>query len=54
MIDAGVIERRDVELFSFADTPEAVWARLVAGGLCVGETARGFAPDLRDRAREQV
>jgi uncharacterized protein (TIGR00730 family) len=33
MIEAGVISPSDMDLFRFADTPEAAWARLVEQGL---------------------
>jgi uncharacterized protein (TIGR00730 family) len=33
MVEAGVIDAADLELFNFADTPEAAWAALVGHGL---------------------
>jgi len=35
LIDADMIEKKDLELFSFADDAEQVWKRLIAGGLKV-------------------
>jgi uncharacterized protein (TIGR00730 family) len=43
----GMILPRDLELFAFADTPEEVWAQLLAGGLTVGQPTPGHAPDIR-------
>ena len=33
LVEAGMIERRDVELFSFAETAAGAWAQLVARGV---------------------
>jgi uncharacterized protein (TIGR00730 family) len=44
----GMISEKDLELFGFADTPEAVWAELLRRGLTVGEPTPGHAPDLRN------
>jgi uncharacterized protein (TIGR00730 family) len=44
----GMIAAGDLQLFSFADTPEAVWAQLLAGGLTVGEPTPGHASDIRN------
>jgi uncharacterized protein (TIGR00730 family) len=35
LAEAGMIDRADLELFRFAETPEAMWDALVAGGLGV-------------------
>jgi uncharacterized protein (TIGR00730 family) len=46
LLEAGMIEVADLELFRFADAAEQAWAQLIAGGLSVGEPAAGHAPDL--------
>jgi uncharacterized protein (TIGR00730 family) len=33
LVDAGMIEKRDLSLFSFAETGEATWAHLLARGI---------------------
>jgi uncharacterized protein (TIGR00730 family) len=33
LVDADMIDRDDLRLFSFADEPEEIWTRLIAGGL---------------------
>jgi uncharacterized protein (TIGR00730 family) len=33
LADTGMIDRADLALFSFADTPEQVWAKLLEGGV---------------------
>jgi uncharacterized protein (TIGR00730 family) len=50
LIEAGMIDAADVELFRFAETAEEVWAQLVDGGLSVGAAAPGIAPDIRANA----
>jgi len=47
MAAEGVITEEDLRLFSFADTPDALWDALIAGGLTVGEPTPGHAPDIR-------
>jgi uncharacterized protein (TIGR00730 family) len=47
LLAEGMIAERDVELFSFADTPDEVWAKLLAGGLTVGQPTPGHPPDIR-------
>jgi len=37
LAEAGMVEPGDLSLFSFAESPEAVWAALVAGGLAPTE-----------------
>jgi hypothetical protein len=39
LAEAGMIDAADHELFRFAESPEAVWAELVAGGLPLGPAA---------------
>jgi len=46
--EAGMIKSADLQLFRFADTAEAVWSELLAGGLSIDAPAAGFAPDLRE------
>jgi len=36
LVAAGMISKADLALFAFAETPEAVWTRLVEGGLRPG------------------
>ncbi len=33
MVEAGVIDASDLQLFGFADTPQAAWSALFAHGL---------------------
>ena len=33
LVDAGMIEKRDLSLFSFAETAESAWAHLLAQGI---------------------
>jgi uncharacterized protein (TIGR00730 family) len=47
LIEDNMIDPRDMDLFSFANDPEEIWAQLLAGGLSVGEPAPGHAPDIR-------
>jgi len=47
LAEEGMVNLADLDLFEFADTPEAVWARLIAGGLTVGEPVPGRADDVR-------
>ncbi|MBP6010844.1 MAG: LOG family protein [Alphaproteobacteria bacterium] len=35
LVEAGVIEKKDMKLFAFAQSAEQVWERLIAGGLKV-------------------
>jgi len=52
LVEEGMIDPDDLDLFSFADDAEAIWSALLAGGLAVGEPAAGAAQDIRDcRAR---
>ncbi len=48
LIDEGVIERRDLELFDFADDAETAWTTLVRRGL-VAHTPPGERPDGSQR-----
>jgi uncharacterized protein (TIGR00730 family) len=48
LVEAGMIGAGDLELFRFADTAEAVWAELLAGGLSIDEPAPGAAQDVRE------
>jgi uncharacterized protein (TIGR00730 family) len=48
LLEEGMIGPQDLQLFTFADTAEAVWARLLEGGLTVGRPTPGHAPDLRN------
>ncbi|MHB2167185.1 LOG family protein [Alsobacter sp. R-9] len=41
MAEAGVVERADLSLFSFADDAEAIWRRLVDLGLVIAGRANG-------------
>ena len=42
LVEAGVIDAADLDIFHFAETAEEVWARLLAGGLnVVGPPASG-------------
>ena len=50
LVEEGMIDPADVELFDFASTPEEVWAKLLSGGLSIGQPAPGSAPDLRHTA----
>jgi len=36
LLEAGMIERADLDLFRFAESPEDAWAALIAGGLRIG------------------
>jgi uncharacterized protein (TIGR00730 family) len=47
LVEEGMIDPADVELFDFASTPEEVWAKLLSGGLSIGQPAPGHAPDVR-------
>jgi uncharacterized protein (TIGR00730 family) len=47
LVEAGMIEQKDLELFRFAETAEEIWSQLLAGGLRVGEAAPGISPDIR-------
>jgi uncharacterized protein (TIGR00730 family) len=47
LVEQGMIEAADLEIFRFADTAEGIWAALLEGGLSVGEPAPGHAADLR-------
>ena len=53
LVEAGMVDSADLELFRFADAAEDVWRALIAGGLSVGEPAPGSAPDLREVAPER-
>jgi uncharacterized protein (TIGR00730 family) len=48
LVEAGMVDPEDLELFRFADSAEAVWRQLLDCGLSIGEPAPGFAADLRD------
>jgi uncharacterized protein (TIGR00730 family) len=48
LVEHGMIDSPDLDLFRFADTPEAVWDELLAGGLTVGQPVPGAAGDLRE------
>lgn len=48
LVEEGMINPADLDLFSFADTAEDVWDALVAGGLAIDEPAPGAARDIRD------
>ena len=48
LIEAGVIDRTDLDLFRFADDPEQVWRELLEGGLSIDEPAPGAAQDVRE------
>jgi uncharacterized protein (TIGR00730 family) len=50
LLEAGMIDAADLELFRFADTAEGVWSELLAGGLAINQPAPGSAPDLRHTA----
>jgi uncharacterized protein (TIGR00730 family) len=50
LIEAGMIDAADVELFRFAEDAEELWSELCAGGLSINQPAAGFASDLRDTA----
>ena len=53
LVEAGTIDRADLDLFRFADSAEDVWDQLVAGGLAIDEPAPGAAQDVREScARE--
>jgi uncharacterized protein (TIGR00730 family) len=43
LLEAGMIEPGDLELFRFAETAEAVWARLLACGLKIDAPSSGAA-----------
>ena len=53
LVEAGMINPADLELFRFADSAEAVWTQLLAGGLSVGEPAPGARPDIVESAAGQ-
>ncbi|MFM9862727.1 MAG: TIGR00730 family Rossman fold protein [Micropepsaceae bacterium] len=40
LVDAGMIERKDLSLFSYAEDPEEIWTKLVAGGLKAPEAGK--------------
>ena len=40
LVDAGTIAKRDLDLFTFAETAEDAWARLLACGLRVPPPTR--------------
>lgn len=40
LVDADMVDRDDLGLFSFADDPEEIWTRLVAGGIKLPKTKR--------------
>jgi len=48
LVEEGMVAAPELELFSFADSPEAVWSELLAGGLTVGEPTPGHPPDIRE------
>lgn len=48
LVEADMVEPRDLGLFRFADSAEDAWAELIRGGLSVGEPAPGAAEDVRD------
>jgi uncharacterized protein (TIGR00730 family) len=50
LIEAGMIDAADLELFRFAEDAEELWSALCAGGLAINEPAAGSASDLRDIA----
>ena len=52
LIEAGMIAAKDLELFRFADSAEAVWTQLVAGGLSIGEPAPGAPADIVESSAE--
>jgi len=54
LVEAGMIDRGDLDLFSFADDAEDVWRKLLAGGLSIDEPAPGAAQDVRDCTARQV
>jgi uncharacterized protein (TIGR00730 family) len=45
-VEAGMINRGDLDLFRFADSAEDVWTALLCCGLRAGEAAPGSPPDL--------
>ena len=49
LIDHGMIARSDLELFSFAETAEAAWSGLLAGGLRPGDSIE-LSPDQAEAA----
>jgi len=48
LVEEGMVAAPELELFSFADSPEAVWSELLAGGLTVGEPTPGHPPDISE------
>ena len=50
LVEAGMVDAGDLDLFGFADTAEGIWRELVAQGLSVGAPASGLAPDLSHAA----
>jgi uncharacterized protein (TIGR00730 family) len=52
LVEAGMVDAADLDLFRFADSAEEVWSALVAGGLSIGEPAPGAAQDLRESSAE--
>jgi uncharacterized protein (TIGR00730 family) len=45
-VEEGMVDRRDLSLFSFAGSPDDTWAQLLAGGLTVGRPTPGHARDV--------
>lgn len=54
LIEAGMVEASDVELYRFADSAEEVWRKLVECGLSIDEPAPGAAQDVRDSCAKGV
>jgi len=48
LVEEGMVAAPELELFSFADSPEAVWSELLEGGLTVGEPTPGHPPDISE------
>lgn len=48
LVDAGMINAADLQLFRFAETAEEVWTALLAQGLEVGELSWDAARDIQD------
>jgi uncharacterized protein (TIGR00730 family) len=46
LVEAGMVDAEDLDLFRFADTPETAWAALVEQGLGKHEDAAGEADPL--------
>ena len=47
LVEAGMINRADLDLFCYAETAEEDWEKLVERGLKPGEAPAGIAPDIK-------